>query len=173
MNKQYILWAILRISVGWVFFWAFIDKLFGLGFATCRDAKTGMVSVMCQNAWLQGGSPTLGFLKFGAKGPFADFYHILAGNMVVDWLFMVGLLAIGAALILGIGMRIAAVSGALMLVLMYTAGFLPPANNPVVDDHLVYAVLLLALAVSGAGQWFGLGKWWANMPIVKKFSILQ
>ncbi len=173
MNKQYILWAILRISVGWVFFWAFIDKLFGLGFATCRDAKTGMVGVMCQNAWLQGGSPTLGFLKFGAKGPFADFYHILAGNMVVDWLFMVGLLAIGAALILGIGMRIAAVSGALMLVLMYTAGFLPPVNNPVVDDHLVYAVLLLALAASGAGQWFGLGKWWANMPIVKKFPILQ
>ena len=51
---------------------------------------------------------------------------------------MLGLLGIGVALILGIGMRVAAVAGALLLVLMWTA-VLPPENNPFMDDHLIYA----------------------------------
>ncbi|KAB8181764.1 hypothetical protein FH610_027020, partial [Microbispora catharanthi] len=27
-------WAAARIAIGWVFLWAFLDKLFGWGFAT-------------------------------------------------------------------------------------------------------------------------------------------
>ncbi len=54
-------WAVLRLGMGWTFSWAFIDKVFGLGFAT-----------KAAGAWLNGGSPTFGFLKFGTKGPFAD-----------------------------------------------------------------------------------------------------
>ena len=61
-------------------------------------------------AWITGGSPTKGFLS-GSEGPFAGFYHALAGNGFVDVLFMVGLLGIGLALILGIGLRVAAVAG--------------------------------------------------------------
>ena len=63
-----------------------------------------------------------------SPGPLADFYTGLAGNAIVDWVFMLGLLGIGVALILGIGMRIAAVSGAAMLIMMWSA-VLPPANN--------------------------------------------
>ena len=51
---------------------------------------------------------------------------------------MLGLAGIGIALIAGIGMRIAAVAGGLLLVLMWTA-VLPPENNPFMDDHLIYA----------------------------------
>lgn len=87
---DYLLGA-ARLSMGWIFFWAFIDKLFGLGFATAAD-----------KAWIAGGSPTFGFLNFGAKGPLAEFYKGIAGMMVVDWMFMLGLLAIGATLLLGI-----------------------------------------------------------------------
>ena len=47
-----------------------------------------------------------------------------------DWLFMLGLAAIGTALLLGIGMRVAAVSGALLYLLMWTV-VLPPQTNPV------------------------------------------
>ena len=30
-------WGALRIGVGWIFLWGFLDKLFGLGFATARE----------------------------------------------------------------------------------------------------------------------------------------
>jgi thiosulfate dehydrogenase [quinone] large subunit len=141
---RYLL-AGIRVALGWVFLWAFLDKLFGLGHETTA-AKS----------WLNGGSPTKGFLG-SSKGPFADFFHSIAGNGVVDVLFMAAMLALGVALVLGIGMRIAAVVGALVTVLMWAA-VLPPANNPFMDDHLVYAGVLVALALLGAGNTLGMGR---------------
>ena len=35
-NSKYI-WATLRIVMGWIFLWPFLDKTFGLGFATPAD----------------------------------------------------------------------------------------------------------------------------------------
>jgi thiosulfate dehydrogenase (quinone) large subunit len=149
------LYAGLRMALGWVFLWAFLDKLFGLGHETAAKA-----------AWINGGHPTEGFLKFGATGPFKGIYNDIAGATWADWLFMIGLLGIGVALILGIGMRIAAASGATLLVLMWTA-VLPPDNNPFMDDHLIYTAVLVLLALVGAGNTFGLGKSWANLSIVR------
>ena len=63
-------------------------------------------------------------------------------------------------------MRLAAASGALLLVLMWTA-VLPPANNLFMDDHLVYAMVLVLIAALGAGRTFGLGKAWESMSIVE------
>ncbi|WP_205325469.1 DoxX family membrane protein [Glycomyces sp. YM15] len=154
-------WAALRIALGWVFLWAFLDKTFGLGFATEREA-----------AWIEGGSPTSGYFEFGTKGPFADFYQGMAGSAFADALFMVGLGAIGTALILGIGMRIAAASGALLLVLMWTAA-LPPENNPFMDDHLVYAALLIGLAMARAGDTLGLGRIWGRLGLVERHRWLK
>ena len=153
--------AALRIFLGWVFFWPFLDKVFGLGFTT-----------KAEQAWLNGGSPTTGFLKFGTKGPFADMFQNLAGNMFVDWIFMLGLLGIGIALILGICMRIASYSGALLLLLMYLA-VIPPEHNPFLDEHIIYALMLLILPMLGSGHHFGLGKWWNNMAPVKRFPIFE
>ncbi|HEX4815523.1 MAG TPA: hypothetical protein VFV66_22495, partial [Nonomuraea sp.] len=101
-------WAIARISIGWVFLWAFLDKTFGWGFATPAN-----------RAWIEGGSPTTGFLKGTGENALGGFFSALAGQAWVDWLFMAGLLGIGLALILGVGTRIAAVTGSLMLVLMW------------------------------------------------------
>jgi hypothetical protein len=67
-KTPYVL-AVARISLGLTMLWAFFDKLWGLGFSTCRDAKTGVVTQMCSKAWVNGGSPTTSFLKFAAKGP--------------------------------------------------------------------------------------------------------
>jgi thiosulfate dehydrogenase (quinone) large subunit len=153
--------AAIRLSLGWVFLWAFLDKLFGLGHET-KSAQ----------AWIHGGSPTFGFLKKGAVGPFADFYHGIAGATWADWLFMLGLAGIGVALVLGIAMRIAAASGALMLVLMWTV-VLPPANNPFMDDHIVYALVLILLAAMGAGRFVGLGALWERLAIVRRFPFLR
>lgn len=154
-------WAAARIALGWVFLWAFIDKLFGFGFAT-PAAK----------AWINGGSPTTGFLKGTAENALGGFFSGLAGQAWVDWLFMLGLLGVGVALILGAGMRIAAVAGGLMLMLMWLAE-LPLANNPFMDDHVVYTVVLAGLALANAGDTLGIGRWWGNTPLVRDFPILK
>jgi thiosulfate dehydrogenase (quinone) large subunit len=157
---RYVL-AGLRLSLGWVFLWAFLDKLFGLGRST-----------PAANAWIDGGSPTKGFLGKAVSGPFEGFYHGFAGAAWADWLFMLGLAGIGVALIAGAGMRIAAAAGALLLVLMWTA-VLPPENNPVMDDHLVYAGVLVLLALTAAGDTLGLGKWWGNTALVRRLPWLR
>lgn len=132
--------------MGWLFLWGFLDKLFGLGFATCRDRATGVVNYLCDNAWLNGGSPTSGFLTNSTKGPFVDFFQNLAGNPITDWLFMIGLAAVGLSLIFGVLVKLGGYAGALMMILMYLAGSIWPANNPFLDQHLIYALLLVGFA---------------------------
>jgi len=153
------LWAATRLSLASVFLWAFFDKVFGLGHETTAA-----------RAWLNGGSPSAGFLG-GATGPFADFYQSIAGAGWVDAIFMIGLIGIGVALLLGIGMRIAAVTGAIMVVLMWSAS-LPPSDHIFMDNHIVYALVLLGIAVVGAGNTLGIGKWWAGTSLVRRFPIL-
>src|SRR5262249_40417158 len=151
-------WAVTRLALGWVFLWAFLDKTFGLGFATPSG-----------KSWLDGGHPTQGFLM-GAKGPIEGFYHGIAGAAWADWLFMLGLAGIGVALVLGIGMRVAAATGALLLVLMWSA-VQPLENNPFMDEHLIYALVLIGLALSHAGNTLGLGRRWAAVPAVDRYPI--
>jgi thiosulfate dehydrogenase [quinone] large subunit len=50
---------------------------------------------------------------------------------------------------------------------MWTA-VLPPATNPFMDDHLVYAAVLVLLALLGAGNTWGLGRRWAATPFVRR-----
>ena len=164
--------ALLRISLGWVFLWAFLDKAFALGHDTGLDPQTGAIDYLGPAAWIHGGSPTAGFLGFATKGPLVGFYQHLAGNAVIDWLFMLALVGLGVALILGIGMRIAAVSGAALLVMMWSA-VLPPANNLFMDDHIVYALVLVLLALLGAGRTWGLGTRWEHLPVVRDHALLQ
>lgn len=165
-------WGVLRILMGFTFLWPFFDKMFGLGFATCRDAKTLIVSAGCAKAWLNGGSPTEGFLKFGTRGPLSEFYQGLAGNTAVEYLFMLGLLLIGLALIFGIGVRIASISGIAMFLLMYSAALMPE-NNPVLDDHIIYSVVLFGFFVVGAGDYLGFGLRWSKTKLVQRFSFLR
>jgi thiosulfate dehydrogenase [quinone] large subunit len=159
-SARYV-FAGVRIALGWIFLWAFLDKMFGLGHETASKA-----------AWINGGSPTQGFLKFGAKGPFTGFYHSIAGAGWANWLFMLGLLGIGVALIMGIGMRVAAVCGAALLVLMWSV-VLPPENNLFMDDHLIYAGTLIGLALISAGDTLGLGRWWKSTGVVRRWAWLQ
>lgn len=164
--------AALRITLGSIFLWAFLDKLFGLGFSTCRDAATGVVDIVCGDAWINGGSPTSGFLTHGTGGPFGSLFQSMSGSILVDGLFMFGLAGLGIALILGIGMRIAAYAGSLLLLLIWAAG-LPTENHPFVDEHIIYILSLFGLLAVNDSQAFGLGKWWANTNPAKKYPILK
>ena len=159
--------AILRIATGLVFVWAFLDKTFGLGYATPTE-----------RAWLNGGSPTKGFLGNLDHGPLAGMFQSWAGTWWADTLFMLGLAGIGLALVFGIGLRIAAVSTTLMMLLMWaaewpldrftTTGEPTMSTNPVLDYHIIYAIVAIALAITAAGNTWGLGKTWAHLPLVKK-----
>ncbi len=160
-TKTRYIWAATRIALGLVFLWAFLDKVLGLGFATTPD-----------KSWLAGGSPTLGYLKFATAGPLAGLYQVLAGNPLIDVLFMGGLLGLGLALILGIGMKVAAYGGVVLMLLMWSS-HLPPANHPFLDEHIIYALTLLGLNSIHAGETWGLGRWWDGLSLVKRFPWLR
>lgn len=162
-SKVRYVWAGARLSLAFIFLWAFFDKLFGFGYGTPAE-----------RAWINGGSPTMGFLS-NTKGWFAPFFQGIAGNPVTDILFMAALFGIGVALLLGIGMRVAAASGALLMIMMYLAATpgVAGTTNPLIDDHVVYALVLIGLAMSNAGSVLGFGGAWGNLEVVKKHPPLQ
>lgn len=164
--------ASLRLLTGFVFLWAFLDKTFGLGYATASG-----------KGWIDGGSPTKGFLSSVAAGPLESTFHAWAGDAWTDWLFMLGLLGIGVAATAGVALRPAAVAGTAMMALMWIAEW-PPARhlsngapsmstNPFADYHVIYAVALIAVAATGAGATWGLGRQWARLPIVRDHAWLH
>jgi thiosulfate dehydrogenase [quinone] large subunit len=163
------IWALLRISLGLVFLWAFLDKLLALGFATGRS-DNGSVDFFGPDAWINGGSPTSGFLLHGTDGPMASLFRDIAGTPIVDWLFMLGMLGVGMALLLGIGMRVAAVAGAAQMLLIRAASPVPE-NNPIVDEHIIYALALFALLFAAAGDHWGFGKAWRRTRVVQRFPL--
>lgn len=157
----------LRLLMGFIFLWTFLDDIFGLGYPT----QSG-------HGWFEGGSPTKGFLSSVAAGPMESTLHEWAGAAWADWLFVLGMLGIGLALAAGIALRLTAVAGTVMLALMWIAEW-PPAMhlsngapsmsaNPFADYHVVYAVVLIALAVAGAGGTWGLGQAWARLRFVSR-----
>ena len=159
--------AILRIATGFTFLWAFLDKTFGLGWAT-TSAK----------AWINGGSPTKGFLSNVKVGPFASLFNDIAGDTWANWLFMIGLAGIGVAMVAGVAVRAAAVSGSVLLGLMWiaewplarhlTGGAPTGSTNPLVDSHVISALALVVVAMTYAGTTWGLGKLWARIPFVSR-----
>ena len=166
--------GVLRICFGFTFLWAFLDKLLALGYSTGKNPETGAVDRFGDAAWINGGSPTEGFLTFGVPedNPFKDTFNSMAGQTWADWLFMLGLLGIGIALLLGFAVRLAGLAGAILYLLMWLA-VLPLENNPVVDDHLTGAVVVIVLALTLAGDTLGVGKMWARIPLVRKTAILR
>lgn len=152
--------ALVRLSIGWIFLWAFLDKLVGLGFSTPTEG-----------AWINGGSPTTGYLS-SLEGVFAGAFNSLAGAVWADVLFMVGLGAIGAALMLGIGQRVATVTGVLLLMLMYAAA-LPLPTNPFMTDYIVMSLTLVGLLYADSAQTLGFGRWWGSTSLVQRFPILK
>jgi thiosulfate dehydrogenase [quinone] large subunit len=158
--------AILRLGTGFIFLWAFLDKTFGLGFST-----------PIERAWINGGTPSQGFLKSDSVvGPLKEFFASIASPLT-DWLFMAGMLGIGLAVILGIGLRISAVAGTVIMVLMYLAEWPFAVNtgstNPLVDYHIVYALALIAVAATLAGDTWGFGRQWRALPVVRDQAWLR
>ncbi len=150
-------WTLLRLLLGWSFLWAFLDKMFGLGFATCR-LDGGGIDFGCDAAMVSGGSPTYGFLNFATQGSrTGDLFDWMAPSApdainLADVGFMAALLLGGAALMLGIGVRVAAVGGAILMAFMFLAGDVFPENNPIKSSHVIEMAAFLGIAYVGAGR---------------------
>jgi thiosulfate dehydrogenase [quinone] large subunit len=143
----------LRLVMGWTFLQAGLDKVF-------------------DSEWT-----AAGFLKFGIPegNPFASAFADMAGSGFVDFLVQWGQVAIGLALIFGFLTRWSVFCGAVMMLLFWAASlqgglgeFLPFENGWVVDDHLVYAVLLFGLGALGAGRILGVDRYIEEMDFVKQ-----
>ncbi|KND28277.1 membrane protein, partial [Streptomyces acidiscabies] len=83
----------------------------------------------------------------------------------------------------GVALRIAAVAGTALMAFMWIAEW-PPAKhlsdgtasmsaNPFADYHLIYAIVLIALAAVAAGDALGLGRAWARLPVVRDHAWLR
>ena len=86
-------------------------------------------------------------------------------NFLNEW----GLTLLGISLILGIGVRLVAPLGAVMMLLYYFPVLQFPyvgEHSYLVDEHIVYAAALFVLAATNAGGIWGLGK---RIPFIKRF----
>ena len=102
------------------------------------------------------------YLK-GAK-VLPQLFNFLLDPAVLPYVTLVNqwaLVIIGASLVLGLFVRWSAPAGLILMILYY----LPVLHFPyvsnnffIVDDHIVYAAVLLFLAVVGAGQVWGLDR---------------
>ncbi|WP_436925059.1 DoxX family protein [Halosimplex amylolyticum] len=137
----------LRVIMGWTFFYAGITKVL--------DPEWSV----------------RGFLLHAIPegNPFTGLWTVMAN----DWAWLltpmnqVGLTLIGLALILGAFVRFSAFWGAVMM-LFYWAAALPLENGLVIDDHIVYALLLFGLGAFGAGRILGLDDRIEELDIVEE-----
>ena len=152
--------SISRILIGWLFIWGFLDKMFGLGFQTPPEG-----------AWISGGSPS-SYVAWVTKGVFADLFNSMAGNAFVDVLFMAGLLILGMTIIMGIGTKLTTVFSIVFFLVMY-ALCVPPTDNPLIDYHIILAVVMVAIYYLGGYEKISLYDRWKELPQVKQYPILE
>jgi thiosulfate dehydrogenase [quinone] large subunit len=138
-NYKQISLLVLRVSTGWLMFYA------------------GFVKVLNPN-W-----SAAGYLE-GAK-TFTFFYHWLLQpeilpiiNFINEW----GLVLLGISLLFGVFVRFSAIFGALLMMLYY----FPVLSFPyagyygfIVDEHIIYAVVLIFLGAARSGEFWGLDKY--------------
>lgn len=165
--------GILRIAMGFTFLWPFLDKLFGLGFGTAPE-----------NSWLAGASPTQGFLNYygvNQNSPFAFLFSDTLGSMyqLVDIVYMGMLLVTGICLIAGVFVRLSSIATIIFMVSIYLSQWIiNPAlgttvYNPLVDDHIIYILILAVFIFIPVGKYLGLGERWSKFSLVEKYPILK
>ena len=118
-----------------------------------------------------------GYLK-GAK-TLAGFYQWLLDpnilpvvNFVNEW----GLALLGVSLMLGVFVRLSSILGAVLMLLYYLPILDFPYPNPhslLVDEHIIYILVLLFFASIRAGRVWGLERWCSNLPLCSKFPWLR
>jgi len=103
----------------------------------------------------------------GAK-TFSGFYGWLAGGDILPFINIMnewGLTLLGISLIAGVFVRWSAPLGALLMLLYYIPTLAFPMvgdHSYIVDDHIIYALVLLYFSAVGAGNVWGIDGWLRN-----------
>lgn len=144
--------VILRLTLGWLFFYAGITKILNPDWSA------------------------EGYIR-GAKN-FSFFYNLFLNSSVlpvINFLNEWGLLLVGIALLLGIFVRVYSAVGILLMVLYYfvLAFPYPNANSFIVDDHIIIIAGLLVLSAFSAGRVWGLEKWCSKLPVCSRYPKLR
>jgi len=111
---------------------------------------------------------------------FHSFYAHFASPAIAPFLtFVVGYghLLIGLSLLLGLAVRLSSIFGIGLLLLYWTAHmdfpYISDTNNFLVDEHIVFAGVLVLLIVERAGHVCGLDSWAAKQTFVRRQPILR
>ena len=146
---------LLRVVVGIIFLWAGLEKILGEGLGTWSAA--GFLQ------FATGGSLGWPFVTGEvAEGtvfnPTHDFWVGLSQNAgvmgVIDYLVPLGQVGVGISLILGFLTRFGAAMGALMMLFFFVAAW--EFEFGIVNQHLTYALICVAIEGLGAGKYWGL-----------------
>lgn len=137
-TSQKVSLFLLRVSIGWLFFYSGVTKI-----ANPEWSAAG---------FLNNAKTFQEFFSFFAQPEILPLVNILN-----SW----GQMLIGAALLLGIFVRLASFSGVLLMILYYLPILQFPYPNQssfIIDQHIIYAAALLVLATLKAGKAWGLQK---------------
>lgn len=153
IQLQNISLFLLRVALGWMFFYTGITKVIN-------------------PTWSAAG-------YLGAAKTFPFFYQWLSSpallpvtNFINAW----GLTLLGISLLLGIGVRLSSALGAVLMLLYYLPVLDFPYPNPnsfIVDQHIIYIAALLVLGAFRAGRAWGLEEWCAGLPICARYPRLR
>ena len=144
---------LLRVGTGWLMFYAGITKILDPGWSAA--------------GYLNNAKIFSGFFAW-----FATPNILPITNFVNEW----GLTLLGVSLILGIGVRLSSILGAALMMLYYFPVLefpYPNTHSYIVDEHIIYALVLLVLAALRAGRTWGLENWCSRLPVCSKFPRLR
>jgi len=128
----------LRIATGWLMFYAGITKIL--------DPEWSAVG------YLEHAKTFPEFFQWFLQPNILPFV-----NFVNEW----GLTVLGISLLLGVAVRLSSILGAALMLLYYLPVLDFPYISPyyyIVDDHLIYLLVLVVLAAVQAGRFWGIDK---------------
>lgn len=146
--------TLLRLSMAWTFLYAASHQVFVPGWSVA------------------------GFLN-GTK-TFHGLFALFTGPQIapaITFLVAYGHLLIGLSLLAGLLVRISSIAGIALMLLYWMAHmnfpYISDTNNFLMDEHIVYALVLGLLIVTHAGHVWGLDGWLAERPEVKRYPLLD
>lgn len=153
-QAQKISLFLLRITIGWLMFYAGITKVLNPEWSAA--------------GYLSNAKTFSSFFQW-----FADPAILPYTNFINEW----GLTLLGVSLILGVFVRLSSIFGIALMLLYYFPvlefPYIPGAHAFIVDEHIIYALVLVLFANLRAGRVWGLENWCSNLPICAKYPKLR
>ncbi len=148
LSSERALIVFFRLAMAWTFLYASSHQVFVSGWSVA------------------------GFLN--STKTFHGVYTLFTGPAiapVLTFLVAYGHLLIGLSLLVGLMVRVSASFGIALMLLYWTAHmdfpYISDTNNFLLDEHIVYAGVLVYLIMKHAGHVWGLDGWAENLPFVK------